>query len=363
MRGSGSVAAVGRGIELDRLQSDIAQVQHASAGFGTGRLVAENLVLTAAHTLSNTTGGTDPVLDGWQVRLARDRHQGSWRFRNDNRVVWHDRARDLALIELIDAADGPLRPELRLRVATVLRNGQYPAEARGYPRASKQDEGPRQLTPALGRLTAGDRDQPLRFGVDVCDLPNNPHAGWPGMSGSAVVARGEPGQDEIWVYGVVQAVPQNFDGLLTVARLADAWQEDVAFRALLVAAGVPDRPVDDPTGRIAFGPNPYKGLEYFDKADADRFFGREALTEKLYERLIDLLDADLRLLPVLGPSGSGKSSLVRAGLVPRLSQSPNRLLNSAARVSADTRLAPARGSGPHPRPARDGRRDPGIQNG
>jgi hypothetical protein len=39
--------------DLTRLQSDIAQLQHDAAGFGTGRLVAENLILTAAHTLWN----------------------------------------------------------------------------------------------------------------------------------------------------------------------------------------------------------------------------------------------------------------------------------------------------------------------
>lgn len=61
-------------------------------------------------------------------------------------------------------------------------------------------------------MTAADRDRPLRFGVDSSDLPNNPHAGWPGMSGSAVLLQDWPDQDEIWVYGVVQAVPANFTG-------------------------------------------------------------------------------------------------------------------------------------------------------
>jgi hypothetical protein len=121
-------------------------------------------------------------------------------------------------------------------------------EARGYPRASKQTEEPRELTPALGRLTAADRDRPLRFGVDRCDLPNKPHADWPGMSGSTVLLQDGPDQEEIWVYGVVQAVPPNFDGQLSVARLADSWQE-ATFRGLLVTAGAPDKDAEDPTGR------------------------------------------------------------------------------------------------------------------
>src|SRR5581483_486605 len=59
--------------------------------------------------------------------------------------------------------------------------------------------------------------------------------------------------------------------------------------------------------------NPYKGLRAFGEEDADDFFGREALTEHLVERL-----AGTRFLAVVGPSGSGKSSVVRAGLVPAL---------------------------------------------
>ncbi|MCK6582305.1 MAG: BMP family ABC transporter substrate-binding protein [Anaerolineales bacterium] len=67
---------------------------------------------------------------------------------------------------------------------------------------------------------------------------------------------------------------------------------------------------------------PYKGLNYFDEADADLFVGREELTSKLTERLLSLTQAGVnnpsRFLAVVGASGSGKSSLVRAGLVPAL---------------------------------------------
>lgn len=59
--------------------------------------------------------------------------------------------------------------------------------------------------------------------------------------------------------------------------------------------------------------NPYRGLDPFEAADADRFFGREELVEELAERL-----GGCRLVAVLGPSGSGKSSLVLAGLLPQL---------------------------------------------
>jgi Novel STAND NTPase 1 len=71
------------------------------------------------------------------------------------------------------------------------------------------------------------------------------------------------------------------------------------------------------------GVNPYKGLLSFEEADANRFFGREKLIEEVYRRFVNVVGCDegvLRILPVLGPSGSGKSSLIRAGLVPHLAR-------------------------------------------
>jgi energy-coupling factor transporter ATP-binding protein EcfA2 len=57
--------------------------------------------------------------------------------------------------------------------------------------------------------------------------------------------------------------------------------------------------------------NPYKGLEAFAEADADDFFGRSASVRDLASMV-----AKHRFVAVVGPSGSGKSSLVKAGLVP-----------------------------------------------
>ncbi|HET9906859.1 MAG TPA: helix-turn-helix domain-containing protein [Anaerolineales bacterium] len=72
------------------------------------------------------------------------------------------------------------------------------------------------------------------------------------------------------------------------------------------------RQEDAPAPGIA----PYKGLLFFDDFDADLFFGRESLIATLTGHVIDLAAADsaLRFLAVVGASGSGKSSLVRAGL-------------------------------------------------
>lgn len=98
----------------------------------------------------------------------------------------------------------------------------------------------------------------------------------------------------------------------------------VVARLLELAANV--RREDAPTPGLC----PYKGLNFYDESDAELFVGREALTARLVERVLastlrpDLVEpsngevAMQRFLAVVGASGSGKSSLVRAGLVPAL---------------------------------------------
>lgn len=63
--------------------------------------------------------------------------------------------------------------------------------------------------------------------------------------------------------------------------------------------------------------NPYKGLRAFQTADARDFFGREKLVQRLVQHLAGH-DTTSRFLAVVGPSGSGKSSVVKAGLIPAL---------------------------------------------
>jgi DNA-binding SARP family transcriptional activator len=63
--------------------------------------------------------------------------------------------------------------------------------------------------------------------------------------------------------------------------------------------------------------NPYKGLRAFAEDDRADFYGREALVGRLVERVAEVA-RNGRLMAMVGPSGSGKSSVVRAGLVPAL---------------------------------------------
>lgn len=96
-----------------------------------------------------------------------------------------------------------------------------------------------------------------------------------------------------------------------VLTLAYAFQQALQPRAerLSPALGLED----------AHLPNPYKGLRAFEETDQGEFFGRQALIDHLLDCLA-LPDPLARFLALVGPSGSGKSSLLRAGLVPRLRQ-------------------------------------------
>lgn len=73
-----------------------------------------------------------------------------------------------------------------------------------------------------------------------------------------------------------------------------------------------------PGPRPASAPVPYRGLACFQPEDAEWFFGRDALTGKVLDRLARDHPAGTGLLALVGPSGSGKSSLLRAGVIPAI---------------------------------------------
>jgi WD40 repeat protein/serine/threonine protein kinase len=118
-------------------------------------------------------------------------------------------------------------------------------------------------------------------------------------------------------------------------RYPDAMSLAADFRQLITPGLTPSEmtsKLSTPTPRnIAAGPggktlivdvpvqpeNPYKGLKAFQESDAGDFFGRTALIDRLIDRLVET-EGRFRFLAVVGPSGSGKSSVVRAGLIPEV---------------------------------------------
>lgn len=128
-----------------------------------------------------------------------------------------------------------------------------------------------------------------------------------GERGISDVAAARPGVIDTSVLGVLRraiTAPQD-GGYPDTAAFVDA------FLAAAPSAAAPQRAAAPVVS------NPYKGLRPFEEADAANLFGRDALTESLVARLRES-HVHRRFLAVVGPSGSGKSSVVRAGLVPRI---------------------------------------------
>src|SRR6266513_4498511 len=84
------------------------------------------------------------------------------------------------------------------------------------------------------------------------------------------------------------------------------------------------RGVSQEQGTIGEPRNPYKGLQAFRQEDQHDFFGRDALINTLTNTLAGTIQTeqpgkpDARLLAIIGARGSGKSSVMMAGLLPRL---------------------------------------------
>jgi len=121
--------------------------------------------------------------------------------------------------------------------------------------------------------------------------------------------------------GLRAGLPAGIDAVLAMAtakKAADRYPSVLAFVAAFEAAagGTNSSGPSHPVQTRPFA-NPYKGLRAFDETDSADFYGRERLVDELVAKLAE---PDSTVVAVVGPSGSGKSSVVRAGLVPALRQ-------------------------------------------
>ena len=104
------------------------------------------------------------------------------------------------------------------------------------------------------------------------------------------------------------------DGIPALVLLLQAAAERVGFDRKAVLSGLREQVnAQAERSRRAAETCPYRGLEAFQERDAARYFGRETVAA----HLADLAQAQ-PFVAVVGASGSGKSSLVFAGLLPRL---------------------------------------------
>ena len=110
----------------------------------------------------------------------------------------------------------------------------------------------------------------------------------------------------------------SFLAATTWVEFRTSLEDEQAFHRLVCGIrGV--EPGAGPAGAAFEDACPYRGLEVFDVEHAPFFFGREALTEWLIVKLrVSSSGQENRFLAILGASGSGKSSLARAGLAAAL---------------------------------------------
>ena len=109
---------------------------------------------------------------------------------------------------------------------------------------------------------------------------------------------------------------------LKIHDLGEHRLKDMKYPASIYQLVIEGLPVSFPALRTKFtgtesptaGEAPFKGLQFFDESDSELFFGREVQTAKLIQRLMEAQFLSV----IIGASGSGKSSLVRAGLIPAL---------------------------------------------
>jgi WD40 repeat protein len=130
------------------------------------------------------------------------------------------------------------------------------------------------------------------------------------------------GGGEEWI----DSIPMGMGKMQYVNLRGDRYADGLT-ELVMALKGMQDTTTATPAAPPAeFEPrNPYKGLRAFREADYHDFFGRENVVNGLLEKLTALLAPakagtapPARILSLVGPSGSGKSSIVLAGVLPKL---------------------------------------------
>ncbi|MFJ9691173.1 trypsin-like peptidase domain-containing protein [Kitasatospora sp. NPDC101183] len=242
---------------------------------GVGFLVTGELALTCAHVVTTALGlapGETPAPD---ARLALDLPLQQDGAAHTATVEHWAPERDVAVLRLAEPPDGA-RPVRLVEASDV-----WDHEARAFGFPARHDSG----VWHAGRLRGRQADGLVQLDIDR----DGGYQVAPGFSGGPV-------WDErlVGVVGMMAAAesgPTAASFLVPTAELLRAWPE---LRA------------------IALPPSPFRSLRAFQEDDADLFFGRDEEAAKLTRAL-----RRSRWVTVVGASGSGKSSLALAGVVPR----------------------------------------------
>ena len=256
---------------------------------GAAFLAAPRTVITCAHVVARAFGQPDEIdhAPEGKVRLDFPRLRGAPTI--EARVVsWQpvgSEPGDIAVLELIDDLPDGTAPARLMRGVQVWR---HPFNVLGFPEG--YDDGVIATGTLLGALGAGwvqmDQHHDTAYRVEA------------GFSGAPVF-------DEVLngVVGMTVAADASPDirsaFMLPAETLFEIWPA-LADRSILAS--------------------PYRSLRPFDESDVSVFFGREAFVR---DRLLPATQQNALVAVVVGSSGSGKTSVVLAGLLPALHKDPN----------------------------------------
>jgi hypothetical protein len=264
------------------------QLTITGAVAGAGFLVGEKHILTCAHVVAEALGlaqdQVDPPEESVQLDFPLLAPGNNLRAQV---VVWQpprpDGRGDIAGLEL----DTPPPPEASPAPLVAAENlWGHSFRALGFPRGNEGG------TWASGTLL----DRQAAGWVQIEDVKETGYRVQPGFSGTPVW------DDEL-------------EGVVGMVVAAEARPEIKAAFIIPTDVLLESWPEMD---QLALLPCPYQGLHAFQQQHAAYFFGREGFTEQLV-RVVQ----EQPLTAVVGPSGSGKSSVVFAGLLPRLRREGN----------------------------------------
>ena len=287
------------GHERDSLGSAIVRLGGPASGVaGSGFLITKDRVATCAHVVARALGVDEQQEETPAGRvmldfpLLRVNYGGEIPSVEADVADWQplrdDGTGDIAILRLATRAPTGALPAPTVVNAEVWN---HPFRVLGFPRV--QADGvwvAGQLRGQQGtgwiQMQAAEGEPSIDPGFSGAPVWDDQHRGVVGMTVSSERTQGATAY------------------LIPIPALGDAWQE----------------------GQI----NPYRGLAPFREEDSELFYGRDSDVERLLERV-----REHELLAVVGPSGSGKSSLVSAGLIPHLRAEGVRVVNFRPDVDSD----------------------------
>ena len=256
---------------MSSFESRIARVLKGNSAVGAAFLVADRLMVTCAHVIRSAGKKSGEMVT---LRLA------------DGSIVnvqivgkyWREaEAEDVAFLQL----EQPLRDTEPLRLGSSMGIRGHGFSTFGFPKPSQELAG-------RGEIVGEAVVNKLKL------LQLDSRQVTPGFSGAPVF----------------DDVTKRVVGMVVAITPPDEYQ-----RQGTTAFAIPSETLREICEELqSLDICPFKSLDVFNEEDAEFFFGRERVVEKLLESL----SREARFLALLGPSGSGKSSVIRAGLIPAL---------------------------------------------